>query len=112
MNSAVSDGSCTSRYYYGIKIAFKSEGKFGVIDPLFIIVALGATLVYIAAPILIVNALAVYFLGALSDVYWKAGKEEVFLFKQLAGFVSRMITVQSSYAAVTGGDATPLTKEM
>lgn len=110
--SATGEGSCTLRYSYGIKVKFFASGNFGVFDPIFIMVTIGAGVVYLAIPLVIINMLAVYFLGALSEVYRKADKEEVSLSSQLAGFVTRMITAQAAYALVTGGDDKPMTKHM
>jgi hypothetical protein len=111
-NSIQGDATCTSRYYYGIKVTFETSGSFGIIDPNYIMVSVGAALVYLTIPLILVKWLAIYLLGALSNVYYKAGKEEVLLKKQLAGFVSRMIISQSAYTSVTGGEGTPLTKDM
>merc|ERR1712224_597496 len=60
----------------------------------------------------LINAFSMYFLGVLSQVYYKAGKEEVRMNKQLGGMVSRLIISQSAYTYMTGGDDLPLTKEM
>lgn len=103
---------CTERYYYGIKITFSTSGSFGVLDPVFIIFAVGAALVYLSIPLIIIQEIAISFLGALSSVYSKADNQEIVVFNQLAGFVARMITAQTAFTNITGGDDAPMTKEM
>jgi Ca2+-binding EF-hand superfamily protein len=96
-NSVTGSAQCTSRYEYGIKIKFLADGRFGKIDPLFIVVTLGAGLVYLGIPLVLIDLLASFLLGALSNVYKKADREEVHLPEQTIGFIMRTITAQAAF---------------
>jgi len=111
-DSAVGGADCTLRYNYGIQIKFNAAGSFGVIDPFTIILALGAAIVYLSLPLIIMNNFTMYLLGGLSEVYFKASREEVSMQAGLSAFVTRMIMAQNAFKSVTGGEEHPLTKEM
>jgi hypothetical protein len=111
-NSLSGESSCTLRYYQGMKISFSESGGFGIIDPFFIVLAVGAALVYLSVPLMIIHEVAVGFLGTLSDVYWKADNQDVILVQQLAGFVVRMVTSQMAFSGLAGGDNEAITPTM
>lgn len=110
IRSATRESQCVQNYYHGIQIKFSASGSLGVIDPAFILVSIGALIAYVTIPLIVINYVSVYLLGALSDVYRKACKEEVSLNSQIAGFGARMIIAQAVYSWVTDGDDWPLRK--
>lgn len=108
-NSVSGGSSCTLRYYQGIKIYFSESGGLGIIDPFFILLAIGASLVYLGVPLVIIHELAIGFLGTLSNVYHKADNMDVVLVEQLTGFVARMVTTQMAFSGLAGGDNESIT---
>ncbi|CAK0845532.1 unnamed protein product [Prorocentrum cordatum] len=91
---------CWSRYAYGIHITWRSTGKFGYTDPVYVMVTLAAALVYLAIPLVVIEYLTLYFLGMQSTMYRKASRDVVTLQSQLSDLLYRMVSSHAVFRAV------------
>mmetsp|Transcript_109993 Transcript_109993/g.316599 ORF Transcript_109993/g.316599 Transcript_109993/m.316599 type:complete len:433 (+) Transcript_109993:3-1301(+) len=100
------DSDCTGRYYYGIVVSFRTEGRFGYFDILRLLVTIGATLSYLRLPMWIVYFIALYCLGPLSSFYYNSLGESLKVDEALVHYVCTTIVSASSFRQLVGDRGT------
>jgi len=99
------DSDCTSRYYYGVMLSFKAQGRFGFIDVLRLSITVGAMMSYLVVPMWIVYFLALYGLGPLSSFYSSKLNEKFQLDDALVQFVCGAMVSTISFRELVGDQA-------